>query len=274
LGSNWAQLKKKLSPVTAATTSQIPKTKSTSNLIAAEINSNLEKNISKSSQKETSFSATSLALFAEDNDISFGDMASAYNVKNESTESKIKIPTTLTPESFSGRKKDIGTYVAIDCEFVGVGPEGKRSALARVSIVNYYGFKVLDKFVRPKEKVTDWRTWVSGVTPSCLREAVTFEQIQIDVAKILDGRVLVGHAVHHDLEALLLKHQKSSIRDTSLHPPFRKLAKGKTPGLKKLAKEILKMDIQGGEHSSVEDARATMLLYRLHRKEFEEHLRR
>jgi len=39
--------------------------------------------------------------------------------------------------------------------------------------------------------------------------------------------------------------------------------------LKKLAKEILGVDIQGGEHSSIEDARATMLLFRRHKSAFD-----
>lgn len=47
---------------------------------------------------------------------------------------------------------------------VGVGPEGAESSLARVSIVNFHGAVVLDTFVKQKEKVVDYRTWVSGVT--------------------------------------------------------------------------------------------------------------
>lgn len=59
---------------------------------------------------------------------------------------------------------------------VGVGPEGSESTLARVSIVNYHGAVVLDRFVRPREKVTDYRTWVSGVREEDLRsgESVIF----------------------------------------------------------------------------------------------------
>ena len=57
-----------------------------------------------------------------------------------------------------------GRYLAIDCEMVGVGPEGVESSLARVSIVNFHGSVVLDTFVKQKEKVVDYRTWVSGVT--------------------------------------------------------------------------------------------------------------
>ncbi|GAV27446.1 hypothetical protein PMKS-000914 [Pichia membranifaciens] len=99
-------------------------------------------------------------------------------------------------------------------------------------------------------------------------------QAQRDVAKLLKDKVLVGHAIHHDLEALYLTHPKHSIRDTAKHTPFKtKYSKGKTPGLKKLAQEILGLDIQSGEHSSVEDARATMLIYKSDRKNFEEKVR-
>lgn len=53
----------------------------------------------------------------------------------------------------------------MDCEMVGVGPGGEESMLARVSIVNYFGKCVYDKYVKPTEKVTDYRTAVSGIRP-------------------------------------------------------------------------------------------------------------
>lgn len=58
--------------------------------------------------------------------------------------------------------------LAMDCEMVGVGPSGDESVLARISVVNQYGHCVYDKFVKPKEEVTDYRTWVSGVRPEDL----------------------------------------------------------------------------------------------------------
>ncbi|CCF57119.1 hypothetical protein KAFR_0C01240 [Kazachstania africana CBS 2517] len=172
----------------------------------------------------------------------------------------------------SGNKKakEIGKYVAMDCEFVGVGPEGKESALARISLTNYFGHVIMDEYVKPREKITDWRTWVSGIKPEHMKNAITFKEAQKRCTDILKGRILVGHAVKHDLEALFLSHPNSMTRDTSRHIPFRQAyAKGKPPSLKKLAKEVLKLDIQGGEHSSVEDSRATMLIYKSARKEFE-----
>lgn len=180
-------------------------------------------------------------------------------------------PTFLT--SYSA---ELGNYVAIDCEMVGVGPNPDHdSALARVSIVNFHGEQVYDSFVRPKEMVTDWRTYVSGILPKHMVEARSFEQAQKDVSDILEGRVLVGHAVGNDLDALLLGHPKRDIRDTSKYPPYRKIAGGGSPRLKVLASEYLGLNIQTGSHSSVEDARATMMLYRREKKGFEaEHLKK
>lgn len=194
------------------------------------------------------------------------------NKANTSTTIKepVKVGISEDTRINSNKSKEIGKYIAMDCEFVGVGPEGKESALARISIVNYFGHVVLDEFVKPREKVVEWRTWVSGIKPEHMKNAITFKEAQKKTADILEGRILVGHALKHDLEALMLSHPKSLLRDTSRHLPFRKLyAKGKTPSLKKLTKEVLKISIQEGEHSSVEDARATMLLYKKEKTEFE-----
>lgn len=56
----------------------------------------------------------------------------------------------------------------MDCEMVGTGPDGVDSILARVSIVNQFGHALLDKYVKPRETVTDYRTHVSGIRPSDL----------------------------------------------------------------------------------------------------------
>lgn len=165
---------------------------------------------------------------------------------------------------------EAGKYIAIDCEMVGVGPKPDNdSALARVSIVNFNGDQIYDSYVRPKEMVTDWRTHVSGIAAKHMVEARSLEQVQKDVAKLLDDRVLVGHAIRNDLDALLLSHPKRDIRDTSRHPPYRKFAGGGSPRLKVLAAELLGLEIQGAAHSSVEDARATMLLFRKDKEAFD-----
>lgn len=216
--------------------------------------------------KEPVISA-SLALWAEDNDISAKDLADAYG-------GNLKDTTVLgsKADNINGglsEDVDIGKYVAMDCEMVGVGGLEDRSVLARVSIVNFHGTQVYDSFVKPKEFVTDWRTHVSGVSSKHMATARSFEEVQKQVADILSERILVGHAIRNDLEAVMLGHPKKDIRDTSRFSGFRKLSAGKTPSLKKLAKELLGVEIQGGEHSSIEDARTTMLLFRQHKQAFD-----
>ncbi|KAG8689715.1 3'-5' exonuclease [Ceratobasidium sp. 394] len=187
-----------------------------------------------------------------------------------------------------------GRYLALDCEMVGVGEDGKESSLARASIVDYHGRVVLDEFVQQRERVTDYRTQYSGVRPEDMIHAKPFGEIQSRVAELLApaDRILVGHALSNDLAALLLTHPASRTRDTQLYagrkPHTKPGAKGKhsaddsgdtqsiptlwekyrTPhvALKRLAKEELGVDIQAGEHSSVTDARAAMAIYRLHKR--------
>ncbi|KAH8696097.1 hypothetical protein BGW36DRAFT_417384 [Talaromyces proteolyticus] len=193
----------------------------------------------------------------------------ALSRRNSTSSNKAQLRDEHINEGLS-ESAEIGKYVAIDCEMVGVGPNpDKESALARVSIVNWNGDQVYDSFVKPKEKVTDWRTYVSGIAPKHMISARSFEEVQKDIAQILDGTVLVGHALRNDLEALILSHPKRDIRDTSKYPPYRKLAGGGSPSLKLLSAQLLGLKIQEGAHSSVEDARATMLLFRREKEGFD-----
>jgi RNA exonuclease 4 len=163
-----------------------------------------------------------------------------------------------------------GKYIALDCEMVGFGPTPDNdSQLARVSLVNFHGHQLYDSFVFPQVPVTDYRTHITGITAKTLEEARPFKEVQQDVATLLSGRTLVGHAIKNDMAVLMLSHPKRDIRDTSRHPHFRELSMGRTPSLKKLAREILGLEIQEGHHSSVEDARTTMLLFQKEKEAFE-----
>lgn len=170
-----------------------------------------------------------------------------------------------------------GKYIALDCEMVGIGPPPHNSSqLARVSLVNFHGDQIYDSFVLPKLAVTDYRTHVSGITPVLLSQGRTFEEVQADVGTLLQGRILVGHAVKNDLTVLMLGHPRRDIRDTSRHKPFRDVySNGGTPSLRLLAQQILGWDrFQKGAHSSVEDARATMMLFKREKDGFEAEIMR
>ncbi|KAG1671494.1 RNA exonuclease 4 [Nymphon striatum] len=162
----------------------------------------------------------------------------------------------VKPNSFKGLTKT----VAMDCEMVGVGIDGVTSMLARTSIVNHFGNCIYDKYVKNLEKVTDFRTRVS---------AEKFSVVQKEVSDILKGRILVGHAISNDLKVLYLSHPKLQIRDTSKFKKFRRIFGGKTPSLRRLTERLLGVQIQDGEHSSIQDAQAAIRLYTLHRKEWE-----
>ncbi|KAF9444113.1 hypothetical protein P691DRAFT_796790 [Macrolepiota fuliginosa MF-IS2] len=162
-----------------------------------------------------------------------------------------------------------GRYLAIDCEMVGVGIDGEESSLARVSMVNWYGAVQLDVFVRQRERVVDYRTQWSGIREKDMVGAKPFPEVQKQVADMLKDKILIGHAVHNDLKALLLSHPRQSTRDTQVYARKFNLTKSKRIALRVLVKEQLGLTIQEGEHSSVTDARATMAIYRIHKKEWE-----
>ncbi|GMF11102.1 unnamed protein product [Phytophthora lilii] len=110
--------------------------------------------------------------------------------------------------------------LAMDCEMVGVGLSGKTSVLARCSIVDYDGNVVYDKHVRPVEKVTDFRTHVSGIKASSLRHAIPFAQCLKEVGKIMQDKIIVGHALKNDFQALMFTPPKHLIRDTAYYRPY------------------------------------------------------
>jgi len=163
----------------------------------------------------------------------------------------------------SSRGVSLTSVLAIDCEMVGVGPAGVSSSLARCSLVNSNGEVVYDKFVLPTEKVTDYRTHVSGIRPEDLTEAggaVDFKQVQREVTHLVKGRILVGHSISADLQILVLNHPKSLIRDTAL---CKLLCPRRPLPLKQLMKERIGITIQEGEHDSVVDAQAALQLYQI-----------
>ncbi|KAF8560659.1 hypothetical protein P879_08954 [Paragonimus westermani] len=161
--------------------------------------------------------------------------------------------------------------VAIDCEMVGVGPK-MLNALGRVSIVDYSGNTLYDVMVRPEEEITDFRTRWSGIRPDDMRRSIPFACAQEQVERIIHNRIVVGHMIRNDFAVLRLKHPPELVRDTARAPFAKALAGFPTDnviGLRALTLRLFGVRIQTGEHCSVEDARATMAIYRLVRQNWE-----
>lgn len=177
-------------------------------------------------------------------------------------------------------KRDI--YFALDCEMVGVGPEGLDSAVARVTVVNWEEEIVLDTFVKVPVPVTDYRTFVSGITAEDIDEhssAVSLRECREAVLTLLRGKILIGHALQNDLQALGITHPWTDTRDTAVYPPYMREHVDQTTKekvlvprkLRDLSWEKLHKQIQyiGKNHCPVEDALAALNLYKASRTEWE-----
>ncbi|KAL6488552.1 hypothetical protein MHYP_G00022930 [Metynnis hypsauchen] len=208
-------------------------------------------------------------------------MKSSHSVQAE-TDKKSIVPSCSTSckESTSALQRVVPSlrnpqkYIALDCEMVGTGPKGHCSELARCSIVTYDGDVIYDKFIKPVNLVTDYRTRWSGIRKHDLYKATPFKQAQREILKILSGKVVVGHDVRNDFKVLHYSHPEYLTRDTSRMPLLNQkagLPEDRTASLKILTKLLFNKDIQVGKkgHSSVEDAIATMELYKLVELEWE-----
>ena len=168
-------------------------------------------------------------------------------------------------------------FVALDCEMVGVGENSSRSSLARVVIVDWRGHRLFDEYIKQSEPVTDYRTFVSGITEEDLQTATMPLHIcQMRVSNILFGQILVGHGLENDLSALGIDHPWWMIRDTACYESFMSNRNNVLlpRKLKDLVFERLGKQIQeiGKPHSPYEDARWAMNLYKTVRSDWESYV--
>ena len=159
--------------------------------------------------------------------------------------------------------------VALDCEMVGVG-DRKLSALARCTIVSYNGEVIYNSYIKPNQCVTDYRTPWSGIRPRHLKTAVPHQVALNDIKKILSSKIVVGHDLSNDFNVLGFSLPSHRRRDTAKYRNLRRLA-GLCcqPSLKVLAHRLLGRRIQRGSHCSLEDATATLDIYKLIEQEWE-----
>ncbi|KIJ54809.1 hypothetical protein M422DRAFT_153255 [Sphaerobolus stellatus SS14] len=165
-------------------------------------------------------------------------------------------PSTLSEDA-------VLDVAAIDCEMI-YTTGGMH--VARVSVVDGEGKKVLDEFVRLPDgvKVIDYITRFSGVTPDLLKSAVLdLHGIRQALRSYIGpSTIIVGHALENDLKTLRMIHHR--VVDTCILFPH----KGGAPyrrALRDLVSEKLQKMIQANSdsgHSSVEDAIATLDLVR------------
>ncbi|GMK58168.1 hypothetical protein CspeluHIS016_0502000 [Cutaneotrichosporon spelunceum] len=117
---------------------------------------------------------------------------------------------------------------------------------------------------------------VTGLTNNNLRGAPTFETVQSEIKALLTDKIVIGHALFHDLAVLRHRHVYEEMRDTALFYPLRERCgvkrEGMYPSLRHMAKEVLGRNIQCGSHCPLEDARATMDIFLTVREDYEARL--
>lgn len=165
-----------------------------------------------------------------------------------------------------------GSPVAFDCEglylFENTGKE--KRGVGRVSIVNTSGQVIYDTFVyypadvahRPSPQRLKLGVKYNDIKPE--NGAQAHADVLEAVKSVFDkSGIVVGHAVHEDIRML----RPLSFDGCTVHCTQANHTKGGRgrykPGLKDLAEELLGREVQGKEHSSVEDARATMDIFLL-----------
>uniref|UniRef100_A0A8C2EZP6 Interferon stimulated exonuclease gene 20-like 2 n=1 Tax=Cyprinus carpio TaxID=7962 RepID=A0A8C2EZP6_CYPCA len=134
-------------------------------------------------------------------------------------------------------------YIALDCEMVGTGPKGCDL--------------IYDKYIKPINPLGRFCKSTKHYYTFCSK-----------IVKIITGKVVVGHAIHNDFKVLKYFHPACQTRDTAQIPLLNQkagLPVNEMVSLKRLTKAIFKKDIQTGKggHSSVEDAKATMELFKV-----------
>ena len=153
--------------------------------------------------------------------------------------------------------------IAIDCEMCETKcPESGNSdhkALCRLSVVNALNHDdvLIDTLVKPVWPVVDYRSRINGIKKEDLDNVqFTLSHAQAFMTALCsEETVILGHAVHNDLEAIKMVHHCNV--DSALLFAC-KDAPNATCSLKDLAKNVMKKEMPN-IHCSVNDARTALI---------------
>ncbi|XP_057459089.1 uncharacterized protein LOC130749733 [Lotus japonicus] len=165
--------------------------------------------------------------------------------------------------------------VALDCEMAGGGSDGSLDLCVRVCLVDEDENLLYHAYVQPPIPVTNYRHDITGITEDDLRDARPLKEVKEKILQILyngesiskvrlDGgkaRLLVGHALAHDLDCLKMNYPDHMLRDTAMYRPLMK-TNFVSHSLKYLTRTYLGYDIQLGTHDPYEDSISAMRLYK------------
>lgn len=150
----------------------------------------------------------------------------------------------------------------VDCEMCRTS--AGVNELTRISIINENHESIYETLVCPQNKIVDYLTQFSGITPQMMKNVTkTLKEVQDDVRKILPSdAILVGQSLQSDLMAMRMMHPY--VIDTSIIFNISGDRKRKSK-LQTLASEFLGEKIQKNPlgHDSIEDCSASLKLTKL-----------
>ncbi|CAD6239253.1 unnamed protein product [Miscanthus lutarioriparius] len=149
----------------------------------------------------------------------------------------------------------VGCALALGCKMVGAGSDGSLDVCARVCVIDEQENILFEALLKPLLPVTHYR---SGVEELLLGGEQQPWKVRTSLGR---ARLLVGHGLDHDLDALGMDYPAYLKRDTATYPPLMKTSK-LSNSLRFLTLKYLGYEIQTGRQHPFEDCVAAMRLYR------------
>jgi len=146
------------------------------------------------------------------------------------------------------------SVVAMDVERVCSSRQGKNvEEPIHVTLISYDGQVIYSTYVMPRYKVIDYREKITGIIDFSKYDFRLYDDVKLDIDRIIGDSIVVGHAIFDDLDLFGLK---KTYFDTL------SLVDGQRVSLQVMMAYVFGVAIQNGVHSSIDDAMSAMLLYR------------
>ncbi|KAI4735784.1 hypothetical protein E4T50_13703 [Aureobasidium sp. EXF-12298] len=170
-------------------------------------------------------------------------------------------PSALCPSSLTSKRRAI----ALDCEMAGgrIG-DGLVDQLIQLTAIDYITGEVLiSALVKPTLEIRQWRTNIHGVSHGMILQADrdgtalrdVFHARELLFSFMNTDTILVGHALHHDLNVLKIAHDRCVDSEILAKAAINRPGQSSGTGLKKLCDSLMGLSVQGmANHSCLEDS--------------------
>jgi DNA polymerase III epsilon subunit-like protein/RNA recognition motif-containing protein len=155
--------------------------------------------------------------------------------------------------------------IALDCEMAGgrMG-DGLVDQLIQLTAIDYFSGEVLiSALVKPTLDIRQWRTNIHGVSHGMILQADRDGTALRDVSHAREllfsfmdkSTILVGHALHHDLNVLKIAHDSCVDSEILVKAAINRPGQNTGTGLKKLCDSLMGLGVQTmANHSCLEDS--------------------